>query len=148
MYDQSKNITKIASLWLRPIVQLFLVLFLLVFITSCQWGPKQNEFEMPKSERTDKAIYDGLTFDLHQVRILEVLPGKKYMYLKVKEGPKQFWIASMKGDIYKDSIYYYKEALLKTNFESQELVRVFDSIYFVTKLKDEDHGGDVHHLIN
>ena len=78
--------------------------------------------------------------DLHKVVVQEVLQANRYVYLNVKEeGNGQFWIATRKQDAEKGEIYFYRKPLLKTNFESKEHHRVFDTIYLVSNLVSQDH---------
>jgi len=77
--------------------------------------------------------------DLHRVRVLEVLPAQRYVYLRVEEGENIFWIASRKIAVEKEEIYFYRNGLLKTNFESKEYNKIFDEIYLVSNLVAEDH---------
>ena len=115
--------------------------FILIILlnSSCQWGPKEKEVILPGIQELDSTWDDGLSFGMHQIRVLEILPSESYLYLKVLEEERKFWVATRKSEIHKDSIYYYQEALLKQNFESKQLGRQFDSIYLVTKLVPERH---------
>ena len=120
--------------------RILIPILILFTVSGCQRGPKEKEITMPGFHSTGKAFDSGLYFDLHRVKALEILPSETYIYLKVSEGDREFWIATRPSKIRKDSIYYYREALLKTEFESKQLERVFDSIYLVTKLVAElDH---------
>ena len=94
---------------------------------------------MPGHFNTGKAFDSGLYFDLHKVEVLELLPSDSYVYMQVSENDKFFWIAARPSDYHLDSTYYYNEALLKTEFKSKQLNRVFDSIYLVTNLVRELH---------
>lgn len=80
--------------------------------------------------------------DLHSVVVNEVLPAKKYVYLNVTEGGKQFWIATGKVEVNVGETYFYKGGLLKTNFESKEYNRIFETVYLVTNLVAEKHGNN------
>jgi hypothetical protein len=132
--------------------KLCLLALLLTGITACRQGPKViSPVEDSESEKgthiftpnpatlvvpgTDGGFAEGL----HQVVVTEVLPAERYVYLKVSESGKEFWIASRKSNINKGERYFYKGGLLKTNFESKEFNRVFDSIYLVSNLVPEDH---------
>lgn len=79
---------------------------------------------------------------LHKVIVNEVLPTTKYVYLNVNEGDKQFWIATGQKEIKVGETYYYKGGLLKTNFESKEYNRVFETVYLVANLVEERHGNN------
>lgn len=115
------------------------ILILLMLISSCQWGPKEKEVVLPGIHELDSNWAEGLTYDMHRIKVLEVLPSESYLYLNVLEEGRNFWISTRKSEIYKDSIYYYQEALLKQNFKSKQLSREFDSIYLVTVLVPESH---------
>jgi len=84
--------------------------------------------------------------NLHKVVVNEVLPTSRYVYMNVIEAGKQFWVATGKQDITLGNTYYYHGGLLKTNFESKEYKRVFDTIYLVTSLVAEGHGNNTGNL--
>ena len=79
--------------------------------------------------------------ELHKVVVNEILPANRYVYLNVREGNEDFWIATRKQEVVKGGTYYYQGGLLKTDFESQEYNRTFDKIFLVSKLVAENHGG-------
>lgn len=58
--------------------------------------------------------------DLHTVVALETLPTTKYVYVRVKEGAEEFWIATLLQDIVIGRSYFYRGGLLKTDFESKD----------------------------
>lgn len=130
-----------------------------LLILSCNNGPKvitaqsDNEpapvgssgiFDLDQSTSgsTESATGSGFTEDLHQVVVQEVLPATRYSYLKVTEAGNEFWIAVRKQEITKGATYFYRNGLLKTNFESKEYNRIFDRIYLVSNLVPEQHGGN------
>jgi hypothetical protein len=88
----------------------------------------------------------SFTDNLHRVVVSEVLPTKKYIYLKVKGNEKSFWIATGKQDVKVGETYFYRNPLLKTNFESKEYKRVFDTIYLVRSLIAQKHGNNTGNL--
>jgi hypothetical protein len=69
----------------------------------------------------------------------EVLQATRYVYLNVSENNSKFWIATRKQDIKKGEHYFYRGGLLKTNFESKEYNKVFDTIYLISNLVSQDH---------
>jgi hypothetical protein len=114
---------------------------LLIFLTGCKRGPETVEpFSIAKKSAGTSSA-DIVDTEIHEINILEVIPASNYVYLKVKEDKDQFWIATKKREIDLDSTYFYREALLKTEFESKIHDRVFDSIWFVTKLVTQMHGA-------
>lgn len=78
--------------------------------------------------------------DLHNVVVEDALNTTKYIYLHVKENGKKFWIATLKQEVEIGESYFYRGGLLKTNFESKEHNRTFDTIYLVSSITPADHG--------
>ena len=130
-----------------------LVIPFLLLIMGCNNGPKvisASDSEEADGKGSgiftpDPAIHvnpdanQPFSNDLHTVVVNEMLPTERYIYLRVSEGGKEFWIATRKQDIEKGATYFYRGGLLKTNFESKEYKRVFDTIYLVSNLVAEDH---------
>lgn len=79
--------------------------------------------------------------DVHTVVAKQTLPTTKYVYIFVQEGPNEYWIATNKQDITIGATYFFRDGLLKTNFESKEHHKTFDKIYFVSKLVSSDHAN-------
>ena len=127
-------------------------------ITACNNKPKvisatdENEssikssgiFSDAKDASKQANVNNNQAFagDLHTVVVNEVLPTTKYVYLNVTEGDKKFWIATVKTEVKVGETYFYKGGLLKTNFESKEYNRVFETVYLVTNLVSEKHGNN------
>ncbi len=121
---------------------------------SCKKGPKvissdnntteksTGVFSDEPSTQTSPNTNQSFTDDLHKVVVNEVLPTKRYVYLNVNEGEKQFWIATRKQDVSKGKTYFYKGGLLKTNFESKEYNKVFETVYLVSNLVEENHSNN------
>ena len=82
----------------------------------------------------------GIEQDLHTVMALEVLPTERYVYVRVKEGAEEFWIASDRTEVIVGRPYFYRGGLLKTNFHSNEYDRDFDKLVLVSKVVPADHG--------
>lgn len=124
-----------------------------IFLAAgCTRGPKV----IPATKMTDNRQGTGSLFaesaapevaqpilegGVHQVVVSEVLPTAKYVYLRVREGADEFWIATMKREVQVGKTYYYRDGLLKTNFQSKEHNRVFERMYLVSALVDSDHGA-------
>lgn len=83
--------------------------------------------------------------DVHKVTVNEVLQAERYTYMYVTEGIKSYWLATAKREASKGKTYLYKGGLMKTNFESQDFKRTFDTIYLVSNVIDatEHPGGDL-----
>ncbi len=130
----------------------FLIITLLLSTMACNNGPKVITPSSDKGNTEGNGIFtpDPATRvipnpttevgnELHKVVVEEVLPTARYVYLRVKEDEKEFWIATRKAEINKGEVYFYRGGLLKTNFESKEYNRIFDEIYLISNLVSEDH---------
>jgi len=129
---------------------------ILCVVVSCKKDPKvispsskdnkveksSGIFSEEPSSESNKSSNPSFSEDLHKVVVNEVLPTSRYVYLNVNEGEKQFWVATRKQDVKKGRTYYYKGGLLKTNFESKEYNRVFETIYLVSSLVEENHSNN------
>ena len=90
-----------------------------------------NKTDAVKTTMSDNSV--------HHIEVLEVLPTEKYVYLRVNEGEDEYWIATGKQAAEVGLKYFFRDGLLKTNFESKEYNRVFDKVYLVSKLVPENH---------
>jgi len=88
---------------------------------------------------TPSAAAPAIAADLHTVEVLESLPTERYVYLRVREGERDFWIATRKQTVEVGKQYFYRGGILKTNFLSQEYNRTFDQIYLVANIVPADH---------
>jgi len=120
---------------------ILLISVLFISLTSCKRGPKTVEPFSIASKSSGISSSDIVDNEIHSIKVLEMIPASKYVYLKVEEENDQFWIATTKIEIDLDSTYFYREALLKTDFKSKIHNRVFDTIYFVNKLVTQMHGA-------
>ncbi len=71
----------------------------------------------------------------HQGVVQEVLEATAYTYLKVEEAGAEYWMAVTKRPVEIGQTVYYDRGLEMTNFESRDLGRTFDKVYFVQDLK-------------
>lgn len=79
----------------------------------------------------------------HMVKVEEVIQTTNYTYLKVSENGVENWIAVTKQEAAPGEVYYYDKDMEMKNFESKELNRTFETIYFVQELSKEPMIGDV-----
>jgi len=106
---------------MRQILFISLIVFILF---SCQKNEAQKSQE-------------NITANTHKVIVEEVIQAGSYTYLKVKEGSDQYWTAITKRQIEKGEEFYYSGALEMKNFESKELQRTFDTIYFIQEISKQ-----------
>ena len=136
--------------------RLILVTLCTVFLMSCNNGPKVIESSNPQGKTPKSGIFtpdpstqvipgadEAISNELHQVTVNEILQASRYVYLNVSEGSSKFWIAARKQEIEKGGTYFYRGGLLKTDFESKEYNKVFDTIYLVSNLVTQDHSKHV-----
>ncbi len=98
------------------------ILFLLsLIIVSC--GSKKDTQTLPEG--------------YHAVVVQETKDADKYTYMRVKEGNKDFWIASEKIPVANGDTVYYSRADEMKNFKSKTLDKTFESIYFVNDISKE-----------
>ena len=74
---------------------------------------------------------------LHEVKVGEVVQTSNYTYLKVSDNGTENWIAVTRQEAAPGEVYYYDQALEMKNFNSKELNRTFETIYFVQGLSKE-----------
>lgn len=126
------------------------IITILVIVNACGDGPTLKDIPT-EDQQIEKPTKEGdlrstSLEDIHLVEVKEIIPSTKYVYLKVSEGNKEFWIATGIKDIQLGKKYVYKGALYKSNFESKELNRVFDEIYLVSNLLPDNHGAGTEKL--
>jgi len=112
-----------------------LAFVLLMIMSACDQGEVKT-IESPEVQ--DPHAKTAETADFHVVSVQEVLYTTNYVYLKVSEGPEQYWIATNKIEVNPGETYMYKGGLLKINFKSKELDREFSKVYFVNKIVGEN----------
>jgi len=66
--------------------------------------------------------------------VTEVVQGKTYTYLNVKENMMNRWVAVSHQEVKPGDVFYYDDALQMTDFHSKEIDRTFDVIYFVNQI--------------
>lgn len=95
---------------------------LILFLSACQ-SNKKTETE-PQSK-------------IHKVVVQEVLQVSAYSYLLVTEDGNEKWIATPSNKSEIGKTYYFKDGMEMSNFESKELNKTFETIYFVDKMSSD-----------
>lgn len=99
---------------------------LLIFGLAITFGLFSCVSKEKKNENADPGV--------HEVTVNEVIQANAYTYLNVNEDGKDFWIAVSKMDASEGEVYYYENAMEMTNFESKDLQRTFETIYFIQSI--------------
>ncbi len=102
-----------------------LPLALLIVFSACSKKEDQKLKADAKAQTT-----------VHQVVVEESMQVSGYTYIRVKEGDKEYWMAGTTMNVKKGETLYYETAMEMKNFESKELKRTFDSIFFVDNLSN------------
>ncbi|MDN3642417.1 GW dipeptide domain-containing protein [Lutimonas halocynthiae] len=102
-------------------MRITIVVFCLTILMSCD------------NKKKDYAPLEK-TINQSEVTINEVLQTGAYTYLLVQEGQQEYWMAVQKYDAKVGEKIYFVEAMEMSNFESKELNRVFDKIFFVDQI--------------
>jgi hypothetical protein len=76
----------------------------------------------------------------------EVIDATTYNYVKMKEGNKRYWIAISSQPVEVGRTYYFEPEGLMLDFESKNLNKTFDSVYFVSKFSSQPL--DVHGMVH
>lgn len=110
-------------------IKLFMLLVAIsTLIYSCNSGVEVNQDSNDTSE---------LPAGVHKVTVEEIIQANAYTYLRVKENDAELWLAIGKREVEQGGTYYYDGALEMKDFESKELGRVFESIYFIDQIRDK-----------
>ena len=72
--------------------------------------------------------------DVHKVVVQEVLHVNEYTYIRVSEEGEERWIAAPTTAVEVGATYYYGNSMEMKNFESKELNKTFETIYFIEKI--------------
>lgn len=138
----------------------FLSVVLIVALSACDSGPRQLDATAGSESHAGPGTSAGTGIfsdnaaaqpgtglppageNIHTAVALEVLPTDKYVYVKMKEGEETYWIATIKQEVIEGKTYFFKDGLLKTQFESKEYNRVFDKIYLVSSIVSANHAAE------
>lgn len=106
-------------------------------ILSCSNGPKvlESESEAAKEIFQPAQTASNTQSSAHQVYLIDTLGGSRYSYLKVREGAKEFWLATLKSSYVLNEEYIFTKGIYKTDYYSTAFNRTFEEIYLVSDLR-------------
>ena len=73
----------------------------------------------------------------HKIVVLEVIQVKGYTYLRAEELGEEIWVAAPSFQAEIGNTYYFMKGLKMPNFESKELNRTFETIYFLDEISTD-----------
>lgn len=105
----------------------------ILLLSSCREkeGEPQEQYVQPPQQTIAGA-------NVHTVVVQEVIQASGYTYLKVKEKDSDFWIAITKREIEAGETFSFADGLEMKNFKSKDLQRTFETIYFVSKISNNE----------
>jgi len=71
---------------------------------------------------------------VHKALVQEVLHVREYSYIRVLEDGQEKWIAAPSTPVEVGKTYYYGKTMEMKNFESKDLNKTFEIVYFVEKI--------------
>jgi hypothetical protein len=104
---------------------------------SCK--PKEEPPQQQAAQAPPQiSAHPQIAADLHTGVVQEVLQANAYSYLKIRENDEDVWIAVTKRDIEPGKTITFSVSLQMKNFESKDLQRTFESIYFVDRIVGDE----------
>jgi len=94
---------------------------IVVILASCDTSKKSNANQQS---------------NIHKVTVEEVIQVTGYTYMRVNEDGKEKWLAGPTAAVETGKEFYYGNSMEMLNFESKELGRSFEKIYFVDHILD------------
>ena len=101
---------------------------------SCRQKEQERKEQQAQEQQNVHTQQGSASADLHKVVVQEVVQATSYTYLNVKEADREFWIAITKREIEAGETISYAGGLEMNNFESKDLQRTFETIYFVDRI--------------
>ena len=105
-------------------MRVFLMLILVVLFSSCVRNKNGVVQQNAVPAQTSNHVFE----------VTEVVQATQYTYMKVKENMSERWVAVNKQEANVGDVYYYDSALEMNNFESKDLGRTFDQVYFINQI--------------
>jgi hypothetical protein len=104
-------------------MRVLLILILVAVFSSCVRN-KNGQQVIQSAVPTNNKVFE----------VNEVIQTDRYTYLKVIENSNERWVAVSKQAIEVGDVFYYDKALQMNNFNSKDLDRTFEVIYFVNQI--------------
>lgn len=118
---------------------------ILSLLVSCKDSDKTNSKEEDNSY--EKVIKETraehlVSKNTHQIVVKEKMASGGYIYLKVLEKGKEYWMAVPGRQVEIGATYYYDGGMVMKNFESKTLKRTFDSVVFADGIRDNNNNNN------
>jgi hypothetical protein len=108
-----------------------------LFLFSCK--PKEEQPQEQAVEAPPQAsAHPQIIADLHTGVVAEVLQATAYTYLRIRENDANSWIAVTKREMQPGQTVSFVGGLEMKDFESKDLQRTFETLYFVDRLAGDE----------
>jgi len=107
---------------------------ILLALVSLSCREKEAEQKEPQARQQQQVQMQQGSAALRKAVVQEVIQTTSYTYLKVKEADSEFWMAIAKKQIEVGATISFAGGLEMKNFESKDLQRTFETIYFVDRI--------------
>lgn len=104
-------------------INLIIVIFSVFTLFSCKDEAKYSKINNAPSIEVSKT-------GVHKVVVKDFMNAGTYVYLKVDENGKEYWMAIPNTKIEKGATYYYSGGMEMKDLESKQLGKTFDFITF------------------
>ncbi len=105
----------------------------------------ESEHPVPTRQPDMQNPHTAAAANMVTGEVREVLQATSYTYLKVKSGDREMWIAVTKRNAEVGDTVSFAPDLEMKDFESKDLQRTFESIYFVSRITGGDPAGPAAH---
>jgi hypothetical protein len=92
---------------------------------------------------SSKKAEDTKALDVHKVVAQEVLHVNEYSYIRVLEAGQESWIAAPTTPVEIGKTYYYGKSMEMKNFESKDLGKTFETVYFVERISENSEEATI-----
>jgi hypothetical protein len=107
---------------------------LAVLISSCVRNKNFRLVENSPVTENSPVIENSAIIGKKAFEVKEVIQTSNYTYMKVKENTSERWVAVIRQEANTGDVFYYEGALQMSNFQSKELNRTFDEIFFLSQI--------------
>ncbi len=103
-----------------------------ILLTGCKNSEKTTIIKQ------NKPVESLISKNTHQIVLLEKIEAGGYVYIKVLEKKKEYWMAIPGRPLEIGATYYYDEGAMEMGrYESKSLKRTFENIIFAQGIRDE-----------
>lgn len=115
-------------------VTLILLLATLMLSSCRREGEKPQEQQTSQQQPAQPQSMASTAAQMRTAVVEEVIQAASYTYLNLKENDRTFWIATSKLEVKAGDTVSFAGGFEMRDFESKELQRTFESIYFVGRI--------------